>query len=190
MNVLISGSTGFLLRNTLEDFDFNILKYEFNKSYSNIDLIIHFASFTDTFEFENKKEMSFIMLDYSLELIKIAKNNNCKFIFASSVAAEELKDEYGVYKKCIELYICANLEKFCILRIPRVYGHDRKKGLMRKIKENLISENDMFNVIEYIDIEDFKIWFNSCLNKNGILTYNKKLKTNTIKELKDIYCTY
>lgn len=193
-NVLVSGRNGFLMRNTLpvlkekyEIIEFNYNQYSFN-GYTDIDLILHFASPSDSNDFQDKRNMAFAMVDLTQIMIKIAKENNCKFIFASSMSAQFLEDDYGIYKKAMEQYIQALLKDYLILRIPRVYGKDRNKGLMRKIRQGLIPNNEMNNIIEYIDIEDFKVWFNQNLNKNGILYYSNEFRTNTIKEIGEIYC--
>lgn len=186
MNVLVSGANGFLLRNTLKDYDWNIIEYQVGEEYNNIDLVIHFASPTDTFEFQNKEKMAVTMIDMTLKMVTETLANNCKMIFASSMAATILEDNYGVYKRAMEQYISAIVPDNLILRIPRVYGKDKNKGLMKKIRLNTI---DNWNKeIDYIDIEDFKIWFKEVLNKNMIQYYNKTYRTNTIKELKEIYC--
>lgn len=185
-NVLVSGHSGFLLRNTLKDLNWNIIDYNEFQEYSDIDLILHFASPTDSYDFEDKEKMARSMIDYSLKIIDVSIRNNCKIIFASSMAAEFLEDDYGIYKKSIEQYIMGVNKNNLILRIPRVYGKDKQKGLMKKIKLNNIDNWD--KVIEYIDIIDFKDWFMSILNKTGIQYFNNEYRMNTIKELKEIYC--
>lgn len=188
INVLVSGRNGFLLRNTINDKKWNIIEYKDSEEYSNIDLVIHFASPSDSFEFKDKERMAETMVDLTIRILNEAVANNCKFIFASSMAADNPENEYGFYKRAMEQYIQAIHNNSLILRIPRVYGKDRNKGLMRKIRQGLIPKNEINNEIQYIDIEDFKVWFNENLNKNGILYYNNEFRTNTIKEIGEIYC--
>jgi nucleoside-diphosphate-sugar epimerase len=192
-NILITGERGFLLRNCKFLFkDYNVQYYksgESSEKYYNIDTIIHFASPTDTFEFKDKLKLSKSMIDLTIELIKLAQELDAKFIFASSEAAIHLENEYGINKRAMEQYIESYLSDYLILRIPRVYGVDKNKGLMKKIRLNEISEFDLKNqIIEYIDIEDFKMWFKKILTKNKIQYYNKTKRKNTIQEIKDIYC--
>jgi len=186
MNVLVSGAKGFLLRNTLKDYNWNIIEYQAGEEYNNIDLVIHFASPTDTFEFQDKEKMAVTMIDMTLKMVTETLANDCKMIFASSMAAAILEDDYGIYKRAMEQYISALVPDNLILRIPRVYGKDKNKGLMKKIRDNNIDGWD--KEIEYIDIDDFKNWFKEVLNKNMIQYYNKTYRKNTIKEIKDIYC--
>ena len=189
-NVLITGERGFLLRNCKFLFkDCNVQYYKPNTKYYDIDTIVHFASPSDTFEFKDKLKLSKSMIDLTIELIKLAQELDAKFIFASSMAAEYLDNDYGINKKAMEQYIESYLSDYLILRIPRVYGIDKDKGLMKKIRLNEISEFDLKNqTVEYIDIEDFKMWFTNVINKTGIQKYIKQQRKNTIQEIKDIYC--
>ena len=189
-NVLITGERGFLLRNCKFLFkDCNVQYYKPNTQYYDIDTIVHFASPSDTFEFKDKLKLSKSMIDLTIELIKLAQELDAKFIFASSMAAEYLDNDYGINKKAMEQYIESYLSDYLILRIPRVYGVDKDKGLMKKIRLNEISKFDLKNqTVEYIDIEDFKIWFTNVINKTGIQKYIKQQRKNTIQEIKDIYC--
>lgn len=188
IKVLVSGGSGFLLRNTLPDYNWDIIDYEYGEEYQNIDIVVHFASPTDVYDFRYKEDMAIGMIDLTLKMVDESLANNCKMIFASSMAAEVLDDEYGIYKRAMEQYIQAIVPDHLILRIPRVYGVDKNKGLMKRIKLNDIKEDDWDKEIEYIDIEDFKIWFNKILNKNSVQLYNKKFRKNTILELKEKYC--
>ena len=189
-NVLITGERGFLLRNCKFLFkDCNVQYYKPNTQYYDIDTIVHFASPSDTFEFKDKLKLSKSMIDLSIDLIKLAQELDAKFIFASSMAAEYLDNDYGINKKAMEQYIESYLSDYLILRIPRVYGIDKDKGLMKKIRLNEISKFDLKNqTVEYIDIEDFKMWFTNVINKTGIQKYIKQQRKNTIQEIKDIYC--
>ena len=189
-NILITGERGFLLRNCKFLFkDCNVQYYKPNTQYYDIDTIVHFASPSDTFEFKDKLKLSKSMIDLTIELIKLAQELDAKFIFASSMAAEYLDNDYGINKKAMEQYIESYLSDYLILRIPRVYGVDKDKGLMKKIRLNEISEFDLKNqTVEYIDIEDFKMWFTNVINKTGIQKYIKQQRKNTIQEIKDIYC--
>lgn len=186
INVLISGRSGFLLKNIDIPKDWNVIDYEHNKSYSNIDLVIHFASPSDSFEFQNKQKMAETMIDMTIKMINESLSNNVKFIFASSMAAEFLEDDYGIYKKAMEQYIQGRCNNYSILRIPRVYGKDKTKGLMRKINYGKI--DNWSKEVEYIDISQFKEWFLESLNNCGIINYDKEKRRNTIEEIKHIYC--
>jgi nucleoside-diphosphate-sugar epimerase len=194
MRILVTGNRGFLLRNILptleihcDIIEYNETQYSFN-GYYGIDLILHFASPSDSYDFKDKMKMATSMVDLTQRMIQIAEINQCKLVFASSVAADFLHDDYGVYKKAMEQYIQAILEDYLILRIPRVYGKDRTKGLMKKIRLGDVPNDDWETVIGYADINDFIKWFFENLNKLGVQYYTGDIKFNTIRELKEIYC--
>jgi hypothetical protein len=76
------------------------------------------------------------------------------------------------------------------MRIPRVYGSDRKKGLMKKIANGHIRRDEWDRKIEYIDISDFSKWFDDILIEHGVQYYNGRLRSNTIKEIKELFCEF
>ena len=185
--ILMSGGDGFLLSSCVDELGGEIIPYVYGEEYRDVDLVIHFASPNDKYEFEDKYNMAFTMLDYSISIIKQAISNNAKVVFASSKAAGYLEDEYGVYKKSIEQYIQGLTDNYLIYRIPAVYGTSRKKGLMKQLRLGDIGDGDWDKEIPYIDIEDFKKWFLINIDKVGIIRYNKKYHKNTIKEIRNIY---
>ena len=196
MRILVTGQNGFLMSNIIpllkvnhDIVEFNPIQYSYN-GYSGIDLILHFASPSDSYDFQNKLRMATSMVDLTQTMVHIANENKCKLVFASSMAAILMEDEYGIYKRAMEQYISACTEKYLILRIPRIYGPDKNKGLMKKIRLNEVPDEDLDNIIEYADILDFTNWFIDNLTNNGIEYYSGKIKQNTIKELKEIYCEF
>ena len=189
MNVLVSGDSGFLLRNTLPDYaEWNIISYEHGKSYNNIDMVVHFASPSDRYDFKDKTRMARSMVELTLDLVYEAKYNSSKFIFASSMGAKFLEDEYSIYKRAMEQYISHVLSDYLILRIPRVYDKNRNKGLMYRIRNDEIEQSDWDNKIQYITLDDFRVWFKNSLTKSGIQYYDEPYRVNTIKELKELFC--
>jgi nucleoside-diphosphate-sugar epimerase len=186
MKVIASGQEGFLLRNTLTEYDWEMAQLGGCGLHKGGDLVIHFASPSDSDGFKDSKKLLEANFDMVVGAVMEARRQKCKLIFASSMAADTLENDYGALKRAAELYIQSKLDNYVIMKIPRVYGADRNKGLMKKIKEGNIDDWD--KVVEYIDIDDFKQWFDDILNKNGIQYYNNKFKTNTIKEIKEKYC--
>ena len=136
MRYLVTGERGFLLSSVINELDGEVISYEYGESYPNIDIVIHFASPNDRYEFQDKVNMAHTMVDYSLAVVEEARKNGAKFIFASSKAAGICADEYGVYKRFLEQYIEANIYDHLIYRIPSVYGSNRQKGLMRQLRED------------------------------------------------------
>ena len=185
MRYLVSGHKGFLFSSL--PLEGTIVPYEDGSNYFGVDEVIHFACPNDKYEFQDIGNMAYMMVDYSIGILEQALNNGAKFIFASSHAAVHLQDDYGVYKKSFEQYIHARTDNYLIYRIPRIYGSDRKKGLMRQLRENDIPDSDMDKEVDYLDISDFQKWFMENMDKTGIITYDGEFRRNTIKEIEKIY---
>jgi nucleoside-diphosphate-sugar epimerase len=189
MRVLVTGSSGFLLSNILPIYDnWEIIHYKPGNEYRDIQLILHFASPSDSYDFKDKIKMATSMVDLTQSMIRIAVTNKCKLIFASSLAADVLQDDYGIYKRAMEQYIQAVLTDYLILKIPRVYGRGRTKGLMKKIALNHI--DDWSKTIEYININDFVLWFTRILNNTGIEYYSGDIQCHNIKQIKELFCEF
>ena len=155
---------------------------------------IQIASPSDKDDFENKLEMKKSMIDDVKHNINISIKNNLVFIFCSSIAAEEMNNQYGIYKKDIENILIEyskiyNL-KYLILRIPRIYSKDRPKGLMKQLRNNEVPEKDFSNVIHFMELPKFikklaKI-ISGKIPKNKIIKF-KKLKKLSIIDIKKRY---
>lgn len=190
MRYLVTGHNGFLFSSFIDVLDGEIVPYHGHHGiygYFDIDVVIHFASPNDRYEFQDKKNMSYTMVDYSIDVLKVSLDNNAKFIFASSKAAELCDDDYGVYKKSFEQYIQAKTDNHLIYRIPSVYGKERNKGLMKQLRLGDVPERDMNVWVDYLDITDFQQWFLDNIDKTGIIKYNGPFRRNTIKEISEIY---
>lgn len=193
MNKLITGSDGFLashLQQHLKMIQYNhrLEEIDINSDLVNISEIWHFASPSEDIEFRDDLNTFKSIVIGTANIIALCKKNNIKLIFASSLAADLPEHQicnYGKYKKLAEKMIIYSGIDYCILKIPRVYGKDRKKGLMKKINQNLIHKDDMHNIVEYLDISDF---INQTLNNTKCkIYYYENLKQNTITEIKKIY---
>jgi nucleoside-diphosphate-sugar epimerase len=170
---LITGGKGFLLSNFIDFlklyfrhviyFEGDISNSEqyskIKKNYKHIDCIIHFASPSDKIDFQNKNKVHDTMLTGSMHLIELAKFYQSKFIFASSMAVENITDlhtPYGAYKLAIEQYIIDSNLNYLILRIPRVYDASRNKGLIKQLKDNSIPSKDYTKIVhDIISLPDF-----------------------------------
>ena len=191
MRILTTGEKGFLLGSVINDLDGDIVPYRGHHGfygYFGIDMVIHFASPNDRYEFQDKQNMAHTMLDYSIDVLRVALDNNAKFVFASSKAAGICADDYGVYKKAFEQYIQAKTDNHLIYRIPSVYGSSRKKGLMKQLRLNDLDDpSDYQQEVRYLDIEDFRKWFTENLNNTGIIEYTGEYRINTIEEVENLY---
>lgn len=135
-----------------------------------------------------------VKLSQTMDHIVFLKKNldpHTKLIYASSQGVHDLTCEnnnqliYNCYKFAIEHYIKNNFTNFLILRIPRVYGINKTKGLFKAIRDNKI--DDYSQIIEYVDEYDFKEWFNKVSSKCGIIEYEGKIIKNDIYNIKKIY---
>ena len=167
--ILVTGLSGYLASDLFSTIDskYNIIKYTGDvrvyKEYSNIDIVVHFAGPSDVFDFKDSSNTTSVIIDGTINLLSVAKNNNAKFIFASTMGVYDcnVKDTqqimlpYTSSKLAMENYITSNYDNYTILRIPRVYSPCRVKGLMRLIKENLVPEQDMNNIVSYLTLEEF-----------------------------------
>ena len=187
MRVLATGSSGFLLRNALPDSGLDVREYKPERGVHGVKYILHFSGPSDCYDFQNKEAMAHSMIDRTVKMCTLCNKENAKMVFASSLGAVEMRDEYSVYKRALEQYIQATCPNHLILRIPRVYGADRQKGLMKRIREGNIRGEDWGNTIKFIDIEDFKVWFNSVLGEHGVQYYMGDYRTVTIQEIKEFY---
>ena len=126
-------------------------------STEKFDTVFHFAGPSDDYDFADKKKTITTIVDGTINVVNYCLVNNIKLIFSSSMAVHHIKlnDNYSTGKLAMENYIRSILKDFLILRIPRVYSKCRKKGLMKKIRNNQVPVNDLNNVIEYITLDDF-----------------------------------
>jgi dTDP-4-dehydrorhamnose reductase len=152
-----------------------------------IDRVFHFASPTDKYDFEDLEKVASTMVDYSMSVLNKALEYNAKFIFASSQAAQDPVDEYGVYKRFFEQYIMSKTDNYLIYRIPRVYDKTRNKGLMKQLRLGDVPEEHMDTEVEYIELYDFQHWFLRKLGGTGLVKYHGPYTRSTIKEIKEKY---
>ena len=183
----VTGSKGFLFSGIKQYLNIK----ETNKNIVDIteddmkdcDILIHFASPSDSEDFKDAQKMR-DMLKGSINVFDIAMKNNIKIIFASSMAAENPENTYGYFKKALELYL-EGYDNKLILRIPRVYGKNRNKGLIKRLKSKTF-EGTKNKSLDFMDIEDWVKETISILHKTGFYEYNN-LQTKTIMEIERIY---
>jgi nucleoside-diphosphate-sugar epimerase len=188
MNILVTGHRGFLLKPLIQQikkqYNANIIEYgdvRYYKEYTDIDIIIHFAGPI------NADKSVTTIIDGTVNMVRIAKQNNAHFVFASSQAIYDIVDEYGLFKKAMEKYIQQSLKHYTILRIPRVYDKSRKKGLMSRL-HTINDKKSLQKVMTYITLKQFLKYTLKRIFKKGIVSYkNIKYKQNTIEELKQKY---
>jgi nucleoside-diphosphate-sugar epimerase len=201
MNILITGSTGFVGQNLIKSKYFlqhNIINFDVRKDsnfdkFNNIDIVIHMAGLAhDTKNIRNDEDYFKINTDYTkLIYDKYINSTATKFITLSSIKAvtdcseiviDELmiprpKSEYGLSKLLAEKYIVnypiSDIKKYYILRPSLIYGPN--------IKGNL---NSLFYFIikfQFWPFSNYKNKRSYCYIENLFFVINELIHTNTIK---------
>jgi nucleoside-diphosphate-sugar epimerase len=188
---LVTGEHGYLAHALITELGINnVMSYGTDvreyRVFSDLDTILHFASPSDHDEFKDKQKTASTIINGTINLLKVAKYNNAKFVFASTmgVYSPVIDDVYSTCKLAMENYIKSVYNKYVILRIPRVYSKCRKKGLMRQIRENTIPETDMNNVVEYITLQDFVNQTLPVLDQTNMTHEYKITQKKSIREIK------
>ncbi len=191
--IFVTGARGFLLSHLIPFLNAEIF-YTFKRleditedDMNHCCTLMHFASPSDSVEFSDHNKTMNTMISGSINVFDIAIKRDMKIIFASSEAIYDLKTDnaniYALNKLTMEQYITKHPS--LILRIPRVYGKDRKKGLMRKLQEGTFI-GDKSQIIEYQDIDDWVSETISIINKVGVYEYENKI-SNTVAEIEAKY---
>jgi len=195
MHILITGENGYLGSSIIDTLHHHhtIIMYDGDvrneKRFDQVDMIIHMASPSDRYDFQDKCKTVTTIIEGTINMVSLANIHNAKLIFASTMGVHtfNVDDEYCSCKRAMEHYIKASCDKYLIMRIPRVYSSCRNKGLIKSLKDNTVQNYDMNKTLNYLDLNDFKKQFiSSMLLENTIFEFSK-IKTNTIKEIKEIY---
>lgn len=194
MNILVTGESGYLCRSIINEFvDDNIIKYKGDvrhiKMFSDIDMIIHFASPSERHEFKDTKKTTTTIIDGTVNMVKIANTSNAKLVFASTMGVYmfDVDDVYCSCKRAMEHYIIANCDSYLITRIPRIYSSCRNKGLIKSLNSNMVDRKDFDVSLDYLDLKDFKKQFLNSLHLENSIYEFTEIKTNTIGEIKKLY---
>lgn len=190
MRILVTGFNGYLaneLIRNLSRHDIVLYRHDVRDlhMYSDIDMILHFASPSDNEEFNDIHKTSTTIIDGTINMVKIAQANKCKIVYASTMGVYNplLTDTYCICKAAMDNYIRSVYNNYIILRIPRVYSKCRKKGLMKQIKNKSIPESDYNNVIKFISLESFVQQTLPVLtNHNQVLEYDVNMSMS-IREI-------
>ena len=149
--------------------------------------IYHFAGPSDDFDFKNSKKTVETITIGTINMLELAKKNKAKFIFASTKGVENPNNIYCYSKLLMEKYIQDNYDDWVILRIPRVYDKSRKKGLMKKLRLNLVPEKDMNNKIDFLTLNAFIDQTLKVVNDRNIIYNYNNLDYKTISDIKKLY---
>ena len=189
MKSLLTGSKGFLLGYLKNFLPGEYIEYNKNiiditpEDLEGINTVYHFASPSDKDDYKDPEKMR-DMLSGSIKLFDICIDKNIRIVFASSMASIKPENQYGYNKKVLEMYLGGYSNKL-ILKIPRVYGSCRKKGLIKVLKNGTFT-GDKNQKIEFMDIHEWVKETLSLLRYNGVYVYQDTYY-KTIKEIEDTY---
>jgi len=190
VNMFTGAEKGFLASNLKPqikgvNYDYgDVLLY---KGHIYLDKIYHFAGPSDDFDFNNSKKVIDVIVNGTINMLQLAKQTNAKFIFASTKGVESPDNVYCYSKLLMEKYIQDNYDDWIILRIPRVYDKIRKKGLMKKIRLDLISQDHMDRKIEFLTLNEFIQQTLKVDNQRNIIYNYDNLYCETISNIKKLY---
>jgi nucleoside-diphosphate-sugar epimerase len=184
---LVTGSRGFLCGHLCKHLDDpidygNVLNYY---RINHIGIVYHFAGPSDDYDFVNSNKTLDTIINGTRNMLRIAQENNAKFIFASTAGVETPNNLYCYTKLCMEKYIIDNYDNYVILRIPRVYDRSRKKGLMKKLRRGEVPMCDMDNVIEYITLESFLTQTLYALEYKNVIYKYSDIQPDILKNIRD-----
>ena len=126
----------------------------------NISEVWDFACPGGNFTASNFKDQIFKTLNDTRKLIKWCNNRGITLIYASSLGVEDCENInyfqkiYNTSKFLNEEMIKSYCKNYKILKIPRVYGSERFKGLIQNLRDETFTGN-FEDKIEFIDIDDF-----------------------------------
>jgi len=197
-NILLLGYYGFLgkaIRNSDLFKDYNFIDYPVPRIHWNIykETITKLKelNITEIWNFAgpsgNDNEDTSEIVKGNEKMIYLCNELEVPYLYASTAAIDydEFTD-YSISKHCSEASIkCHVKNSYKILRIPRVYGIDKEKGLFKMIKNNQI--DNWNNKVTYTTIDEFlKSLNNNIIFDNSIYHFDDiKYYTNTIKEIKE-----
>ena len=193
MNILVTGSEGFIGRNFIKHLRFrsshNILEFtkknnlsDLEESINFIDKVFHFAGSNNSKDLEELEKVNVL---FTKKLCNIIKNNsNIELYFASSIQA--LKDNYYGKSKRQGEKICLELakeykNKVNILRLPGIFGGGCKPNYNSvvatfcfNVANNYALEIiDPKKVIELVYIDDLCEQLSNLINRNDNNQYIK-----------------
>lgn len=155
MNILITGSDGFVGRNLIERLNkiggYNIITYNKDDVFSriednikNIDFIVHLAGICRS---DNKEDFININIKLTEKIVNLINENNqnIPIIFSSSIHAG-LNTDYGQSKLEAEQIIKENIKNYYIFRFHNLFGK------YAKVNHHSVVANFCYNVSHDLDI--------------------------------------
>jgi len=215
LNILITGTKGFIGKNLLEKLDrnnFSILEFNRNDSVEileqNIiksDFIVHLAGEVRPNSTDDDFKSSNTLLTKTIIDLLNKHNKTVPILMASTIHAKLLKNEYGKTKReaeiLIENYANATNARCFIYRLPHVFGEGCKPNynsvvttwIYNSIKDLEINCFDRSIVMHYVYVQDIVDDFLSIIDKQTsqmIYMEPKKVYQTTLGEVVDMIAEF
>jgi len=210
LNILVTGSKGFIGKNLLKKLDsnnFNILEFNRNDSFEKLekliiqsDFIVHLAGEVRPTSSNDDFKNSNTLLTQNIVDILRKHDKNIPILMASTIHAKLLKNEYGKTKReaelLIENYSKETDIKCFIYRLPHVFGEGCKPNynsvistwIYNSINDLEINCFDRSIKMHYVYVQDIVDEFISIIEKqasNEIYIEPKKVYETTLGEVVD-----
>ncbi|MFW2602104.1 NAD-dependent epimerase/dehydratase family protein, partial [Aliarcobacter butzleri] len=210
LNILVTGSKGFIGKNLLKKLDnnnYNILEYNRDDFFETLekqiiqsDFIVHLAGEVRPNSSNDDFKSSNTLLTQNLIDILRKHNKNIPILMASTIHAKLLKNEYGKTKReaelLIENYSKETDVKCFIYRLPHVFGEGCKANynsvistwIYNSIQNLEINCFDRNIEMHYVYVQDIVDEFKSIVDNqvsNEIYIEPKKVYETTLGEVVD-----
>ncbi len=209
MNILVTGYNGFLMQEIMASelySEYNFIEFKFRVENElsndyiddlrklNISEIWHFGGPSTIKDDDHTTIYNQIVLG-TIRMNKLAFILDCRIVFASSEAVQFETSIYSSYKREAEEHLEDNFKihnvPYISLRIPRVYGSNKTRGLFKGFIEDTISPNDMKKKISYMDIRTFLKLTSEILNRKlecSIVKYRSDCRiVDNLQDIKNKY---
>ncbi len=200
--IFITGANGYLGEHIINSFPYetfikfderlNISLDELVELYGRFDIthVYHLASPTTEEDFKKSDKHSLYsdIVKGTTLMIEFCNLMDAELVYFSTEGIIEPKNLYSKFKKITTELIPLISNYYKILIIPRVYSHDRKKGLIAKLKSKYeFNEDELNKKIEYISLESFLYQFNDFIRRGNAIFYFRNKQIHTIRELREKY---
>ena len=210
LNILVTGSKGFIGKNLLKKLDsnyFNILEFNRDNSLEILekkiiksDFIVHLAGEVRPNSSSDDFKSSNTLLAQNIADVLRKYNKNIPILMASTIHAKLLKNEYGKTKReaevLVENYSKETDAKCFIYRLPHVFGEECKPNynsvistwIYNSIHDLEINCFDRTIQMHYVYVQDIVDDFVSIIDKqtlHEIYIEPKKVYETTLGEVLD-----
>jgi len=146
-------------------------------SEKKIDLFIHAAAITHSYNQAEYEEVNFKSTVYIVDALK-KYNPECSMIFISSRTAGYKSGGYGISKIKAEDYIKNNLKNWLIFRPSEIFGTEKSEGIQKLISDTL-SKTILFCPVN-IKYKLYPVYIDDVVNIINDYIFNLNIKNQII----------